>query len=33
MTYTHLGNESTKYHTQALCTGQRLLNTALQSIL
>ena len=30
MTYTHLAIESTKSHTQALCTGQRLLNTAFQ---
>ena len=29
MTYTHLGIESTKYHTQALCNGQILLNTIL----
>ena len=31
MTYTHLGIESTKSHTQALCSGQSLLNTVLQS--
>ena len=31
MTYTHLAIESIKSHTQALCTGQRLLNTALKS--
>ena len=31
MTYTHLGIESTKSHTQALCSGQILLNTVLQS--
>ena len=31
MTYTHLGIESTKSHTQALCNGQNLLNTVLQS--
>ena len=31
MTYTHLGIESTKSHTQALYSGQSLLNTALQS--
>ena len=31
MTYTHLGIESTKSHTQALCSSQSLLNTVLQS--
>ena len=31
MTYTHLGIESTKSHTQALCSRQSLLNTVLQS--
>ena len=31
MTYTHLGIESSKPHTQASCTGQKLLNTVLQS--
>ena len=31
MTYTHLGIESTKSHTQALYSGQSLLNTVLQS--
>ena len=31
MTYTQLGIESTKSHTQALCSGQILLNTVLQS--
>ena len=31
MTYTYLGIESTKSHTQALCSGQSLLNTFLQS--
>ena len=31
MTYTHLGIESTKSHTQTLCNGQSLLNTVLQS--
>ena len=31
MTYTHLGMESTKSHTQALYSGQSLLNTVLQS--
>ena len=31
MTYTHLGIESTKSHTQALYTGQSLLNTVLES--
>ena len=31
MTYTHLGIESTKSHTQAFCSGQSLLNTVLQS--
>ena len=31
MTYTHLGNKSTKSHTQALCSGQSLLNTVLKS--
>ena len=31
MTYTYLGIESTKSHTQALCSGQSLLNTVSQS--
>ena len=31
MTYTNLGIESTKSHTQALYSGQSLLNTVLQS--
>ena len=31
MAYTLLCIESTKSHTQALCTGQSLLNTSLQS--
>ena len=31
MTYTHIGIESTKSHTKALCNGQSLLNTVLQS--
>ena len=31
MTYRHLGIESTKSHTQALYSGQSLLNTVLQS--
>ena len=31
MTYTDLGIESTKSHTQALCSGQSLLNTVLPS--
>ena len=31
MTYTHLGIESKKSHTQAFCTRQRLMKTALQS--
>ena len=31
MTYTHLGIESTKSHTQAFCSGQSSLNTVLQS--
>ena len=31
MIYTHLGIESTKSHTQALCSEQSLLNTVLQS--
>ena len=31
MTYTHLGIESTKSHTQALYSGQSLLNTVSQS--
>ena len=31
MTYTHLGIESTKSHTQALYSGLSLLNTVLQS--
>ena len=31
MTYTHLGIESTKSHTQALYSGRRLLNILLQS--
>ena len=31
MTYTHLGIEPTKSHTQALCSGQSFLNTVLQS--
>ena len=31
MTYTHLGIESTKSHTQALYSWQSLLNTVLQS--
>ena len=33
MTYTHLGTEPTKSHTQALCSEQSLLNTVLQSSL
>ena len=33
MTCTHLRIESTKSHTQALCSGQSLLNTVLQSSL
>ena len=31
MTYTHLSFESTKSDMQALCSGQRLCNTVLQS--
>ena len=31
MTYTHLGIESPKSHTQDLSSGQSLLNTVLQS--
>ena len=31
MTYTPIGIESTKYHTQTICSGQSLLNTVLQS--
>ena len=31
MTYTHIEIESTKSQTQSLCSGQRLLNTVLQS--
>ena len=31
MTYTILGIESTKSHTQAFCSGQSLLNTVLHS--
>ena len=31
MTHTHLGIESTKSHTQALCCVQSLLNNVLQS--
>ena len=31
MTYTYLRIESTKSHTQALCSSQSLLNTVLQS--
>ena len=33
MTYTHLGIDSTKSHTQVLCNEQRFLNTVLQSSL
>ena len=33
MTYMHLGIESLNCHTQALCGGQKLLNTVLQSSL
>ena len=31
MTYTHVGIESTKSHTQVLCSGPSLLNTFLES--
>ena len=31
MIYTHLGIEAIKFHTQALCSGQSLLNTVLHS--
>ena len=31
MIYTHLGIEAIKSHTQALCSGQSLLNTVLHS--
>ena len=30
MTYTHLGIESTRSHTQTLCSGKKLLKTVLQ---